>query len=232
MKTNGIILSIFVLFIVYKMPAQNTDTYSTSVYIGLEPLMWVIGEKGGYIDYSVSEKLILQSYVAYQSWWKNYDEIKEFENTRFSDYILASRGWVFRFSPSYIFSRNEFQFSQVLLKPELTYKHLSYDNKCFYKDSNGIGTQPRQLRSFKSDYFAFHAIFSHRHFDSSYEDVPVEWFIGPGIGIAFEETHQISEGYSGNCTDEVLDIHTKETQFYYSIRFGVRFGVRVFESKK
>ena len=57
MKTNEILLSIFVLFIVYKMPAQNTDTYSTSVYIGLEPLMWVIGEKGGYIDYSVSEKL-------------------------------------------------------------------------------------------------------------------------------------------------------------------------------
>jgi len=232
MKTRVGLFLLLLVFFIPRILAQNTDTFKSSIYVGLEPFQWIIGEKGGYIDYLVSEKLILQGYVAYQSWWKNNDEIQEFERSWFSDYVLASQGWVFRISPSYIFSRNEFQFSQTLLKPEFTYKQLSYDNKCFYKDSQGIGSQPRQLRSFKSDYFAFHAIFSYRKFDSSYEDIPIEWFIGPGIAIANENMHIISKGYSGNCTDEMVDEYTKETKFYYSIRLGFRFGFRVFESKK
>lgn len=232
MKTRGVLIFIILIFVISGIYSQTTDSFKSSVYIGLEPLMWAIGEKGGYIDYSVSEKIILQGYVAYQSWWKDNQEIQQYDYSYISDYILAPHGWVFRFSPSYIFSKNEFQFSQTLLKPELTYKHLSYDNKCFYTGSNGMNGIPRQLRSFKSDYFAFHAIFSYRSFGSSYEDVPIEWFIGPGFAFAFEEKHIISEGNSGNCTDEVIDTYTKETQFYYSIRFGLRFGVRVFEAKK
>lgn len=231
MVAKRMLLSLFLFVAISSLYAQKTERFHSTIYIGVEPFMWVIGEKGGFIDYSITDKSLLQFSIAYQSWWWKNNEIQQFDNTYITDYLLASSGWVFRFSPANIVKKNEFSFSRLLLKPEFTYKHLSYDDKCFYSGSNGMNDNLRQLRSFKSNYFAFQAIIAHRHFGSSYEEIPVEWFIGPSLAIGFEEKNLISEGYSGNCTDVALNKITKETRFYYSIRFGLRFGFKIFESK-
>ncbi len=119
-----------------------------------------------------------------------------------------------------------------MIRPELTYKYLNYENKCFYDGSNGLSSTPRQLRSFRSNYFALNVVFGFGHFDDSFKKMSFEWFIGPGLAMAFEEKTLISQGASGNCSDEALDEQVNKTVFYPSVRFGVQVGFMLFEKEK
>jgi len=224
------LIIIFLLIGSLKLPAQETGSSSKSLYLGIEPIMWVIGEKGGSIDYSVNDKFILQLYIAHYGWWWSSNEIKQFKIGYISDYILASKGPVVRFGSAFVISQNDLRISQTLLKPELTYKYMSYSNKCFYEGSGGSSYSYRQLRSFNSNVFGFNIVFVYRRCDSSDWDIPVEWFVGPGFQLAFEQMNLLDEGYSSVSPEPLLNEETSVTKFYPSLRFGVRLGFRVFNS--
>ncbi len=200
------------------------------MYLGIEPFMWVIGEKGGCIDFSVNDKFILQLYAAHYGFWWSPNEIQQFKIEYISDYILASKGPVVRFGSAFILSQNDLNISQTLLKPELIYKNMSYNNKCFHEGSGGSSYSYRQLRSFKSEVIGLHLIFVYRRCDSSDWDIPVEWFVGPGFQLAFEQRILLDEGYSSVSPEPLLNEKTNETKIYPSLRFGVRVGFRVFNS--
>ncbi len=230
MKNKIIFITCLIFFSFYTLSAQEKEISNKSIYLGLEPFSLAIGSKGLFLDYRVNNKYIFNFYAGYYSWWVNRQEIKEFEGTRFSDYYLASRGPVLRFGMGFVLSENKFRFSQVILRPELTYKYLSYDNKLFYYGSNGLGGTYREVRSFKSNYFSVHAIFGFSHFSDSFEEISFNWFIGPGLGIAYEDMHILCKGSGCNVGEVNCDEHTTGIHFYPSLRFGVQIGFILFGS--
>ncbi len=225
---------IFYLFFIlsYSLTAQEKEISKKSLYMGIEPFSFAVGYKGGFIDYRVNDKYVFNFYAGYYGWWFRNNEIKGFEKTRISDNYLASKGPVFRFGMGIVLSENPFRFSQVLFRPELTYKYLSYDNTCFYYGSNGLSGTYREVRTYKSNYFAINAIFGFNHYSDSFEEISYEWFIGPGLGIAYEDMTIHCKGsncYAGmvNCDEHSSGIH-----FYPSIRFGVQIGFKLYSKKQ
>ena len=228
------IIFIFCLFFIfsYALTAQEKETNKKSLYIGIEPFSFAVGYKGGFVDYRVNDKYIFNFYAGYYGWWFHFNEIKGFEKTRLSDNYLAPKGPVIRFGMGFVLSENKFRFSQVLFRPEITYKYLSYDNKCFYYGSNGVSGTYREVRSYESNYFAVSAIFGFNHYSDSFKEVSIKWFIGPGLGIAYEDMTILCKGSSCsagkvNCNEQSGGIH-----FYPSIRFGVQIGFKIYNSKK
>lgn len=235
MKSRIVRISAFCLLLLsfnQSLFSQDTIQASKSLYLGFEPFSFAMGTKGLFVDYRVNDILVYNFYAAYHNWWTNKDEIPENGKYPLSDYYLASKGPVFRAGLGIILSKNDFQFSQVIVRPELTYKYLTYDNKCFYKGSNGLSSSIRQLRSFKSNYFALNVIFGLGHFNDSFKQMSFEWFVGPGMAMAFEEKVLKGSNNGGSCTDETLNKQINETVFYPSIRFGVQIGFMLFEKEK
>jgi hypothetical protein len=222
-----------ILLVFYSLQALNAqENNNKSIYIGFEPFSFALGTKGLFFDYRVNEMFIYNLYAGYHSWWKNNDDIRENGQYPLSDYYLASKGPVFRASIGFVLSKNDFQFSQVIIRPELTYKYLTYDNKCFYEGSNGLSSTPRQLRSFKSNYLALNIIFGFGHFDDSFKQMSFEWFIGSGLAMAFEEKTLPENSSGSSCLNESSNKQINETVFYPSIRFGVQIGFNVFMSEE
>lgn len=232
MKKWIVRFSVLCLLVTFHNESLVSQETNKSLYLGFEPFSFALGSKGLFLDYRPHENLVYNFYAAYQSWWVNKDEIPENGKYPLSDYYLASQGPVFRAGIGIILSQNDFQFSQVLIRPELTYKYLTYNNKCFHHGSNGLNSTLRQLRSFKSNYFALNLIFGFGHFDDSFKIMSFEWFIGPGLAMALEEKTLESQGASGSCADEFLNEQTNKTVFYPSIRFGVQIGFMLFEKEK
>jgi hypothetical protein len=57
---------LFFLFIGdFEISAQEKESGNKLLYLGVEPLMWLMGEKGGYLAYSANEKLTFQFYGAH-----------------------------------------------------------------------------------------------------------------------------------------------------------------------
>jgi hypothetical protein len=220
------------LFITSTLSAQETENHKKSLYIGIEPFSFAIGYKGGFVDYRLNDKYVFNFYAGYYGWWFHYYETRGMEKTRFSDYYLASKGPVFRLGVGFVLSENKFRFSQVLFRPELTYKYLSYDNVTFYYGSNGLSGTYRETRSFSSNYFAINAIFGFNHYSDSFEEVSYEWFIGPGLGIAYEDMTILCKGSSCSAGKVNCNEHSSGIHFYPSIRFGVQIGFKIFSSKK
>jgi hypothetical protein len=230
MKRKCFFYIFLVLFSFQVINAQESN--KKSIYLGFEPFSFALGTKGLFLDYRAKDKFIYNFYAGYHSWWTNNDEIRENGKYPLSDYYLASFGPVFRTSFGFVFSKNDFQFSEVIVRPELTYKYLTYNTKCFYNGSNGLSSTPRQLRSFKSNYLALNIVFGFVHFDDSFKQMSFEWFIGSGLAMAFEEKISPENTSGNNCIKEIPNERTHETVFYPSIRFGVQIGFNVFISKE
>jgi hypothetical protein len=135
---------------------------------------------------------------------------------------------VVRFGIDYILKNNAIKISKLIFRPELTYKYLWYSQKCFHEGTGGSSYDLMQLRSIKSHVIGLSAELAYRHCDSSEWDIPIEWFIGPGFLVAFEEKHLLGEG-SGVCPSPEFDQKTRITKVYPSLRLGVRIGFRIFE---
>ncbi len=233
MKSKSRILVFLLLLVsICTSLAQDSENDSKSLYIGIEPFSFALGYKGGFVDYRLNDKYIFNFYAGYFGWWFHYNETRGIKKTRLSDNYLASKGPVIRFGMGFVLSENKFRFSQVLFRPEITYKYLSYDNKCFYYGSSGLSGTYREVRSYESNYFAVNAIFGFIHYSDSFEEVSYEWFIGPGLGVAYEDMTILCKGSrcsagKVNCNEQSSGIH-----FYPSIRFGVQIGFKIYNSKK
>jgi hypothetical protein len=231
MKSNLNSAFLFVLLIIatLNLTAQKTETDNKTLWFGIEPFMLLMGEKGGFIGYSANDKLGFQLYAAHYGWWWSKGDVRQMKWHYLSDYIFAAKGPVIRLSAEYLLSDNPMKISKALFRPEITYKYLSYENTCFHEGSGGSSYDLFQLRSMRSHVAGIHAEFVYKHCDSSEWDLPLEWFIGPGILMIFEQKHLLGENY-GICPVAEFDEKTVSTLIYPSLRFGLRIGLKIFES--
>ncbi len=225
------LITIFLTIFVNSITAQEQTKNNKSLYLGIEPFSFAVGYKGGFIDYRLNDKYVFNFYAGYYGWWFRKDEIQQWEKTRISDNYLAPKGPVIRLGVGIVLSENKYRFSQVLIRPEITYKYLYYDDKLFYYGSNGLSGARRQVRSFRSNYFAVNAVFGFNHYSDSFKEVSYEWFIGPGLGIAYEDMTIHCKGSDCNIGEVNCNEHTEGIHFYPSIRFGVQIGFIIFSSK-
>ncbi|MBM3435602.1 MAG: hypothetical protein FJY07_05210 [Bacteroidetes bacterium] len=209
----------------HSFQAQEAGYEPRDFYIGIEPFLVLSGEKGVHIQAGINEKISYQLYGAWYSWWWQKNHVKQWNWGYLSDYILAAKGPVLRMGSQIVLKNNPFKIARLILMPEFTYKHLTYNGKCF-QEGGGSSYSPTRLQSFKSDVAGLDFQLVYRYCDSSEWDLPVEWFFGPGLLLALEEKHLLGQD-TGICPSQEFDIKTTKTSFYPTVRFGVRVGIKI-----
>lgn len=201
--------------------------------MGVEPSLFLIGDLGGYVDFSLNEKLVLSSYFGWHKWrWNRSGEYQQYKFRAYSDYILASQGPVIRFGISFKEGENQLKLISNYIKLELTYKHLNYDHVWFIDGSKGLSSSPDELRSMTSHYFGANVLIHVRQFQSSFFEIPFDCFIGPNFAIGVDN-FTIHYPFEGNPQppEPELNSETSEIHFIYGIRFGIRLGIKVYDSE-
>ncbi len=225
----------FPLFVLIHMVVSGQDVQPSShrVFVGIEPSSVLLGEYGGYLDYSFNENKILGIYFGWHNWpWNNSGEVSQTEIPGYSDYILAAHGPVGRLGLSIKTGENIYKFSANYFKFEFTYKYLSYDHVWFVDGSKGLNGSAREVRSMTAHFVGINLLFQGRQFQSSYLNIPFDWFIGPHFGLGFNDytIHYPFKPYQEASGPEINTKKT-DTKFVFGIRVGVRLGFKIYDAE-
>lgn len=212
---------------------QDSEPKYNRVYVGVEPSLFLFGEFGGYVDFSINEDIILSSYFGWHKWrWNKSGIVQQYKLLAYSDYILASHGPVIRMGISFKDGGNQFRLISDYIKLEITYKYLSYDHVWFVNGSKGLSSSPDEQRSMRSHYYGANVLIHVRQFQSSFLDIPFDWFIGPNFGMGINN-FTIHYPFDGNPQVGEPELNKKysEKRFVYGVRVGIRLGVKVYDSE-